>query len=172
MGFEAPDAGQATELAGEECLELLEGLAVGGTDLDVDEDCQSAAERVSSGRRRERRAQCERHLARQRRHQGRHYGHRRRGRLELVDMPPEGLRLTALRQLTLLWVADRVDDPGAGRGRAHRRARGRHPDPGLPSRRTPRVAISRWCCRCRSRSRRGAPEGRRVWEAAYEVHEV
>ena len=61
--------------------------------------------------------------------------------------------LTALRELALLWIADQVDEalqgyraahgidghlggPRAGRGRAHRRARGRDADPpGRPDRR-------------------------------------
>ena len=97
---------------------------------------------------------------------------RRADQVELVDMAPEALRrrmvhgnvyppekvdaalgnyfrvgnLTALRELALLWLADKVDeqldryraehkhrrhlgDPGTGRGRAHRRPRGGHPDP-------------------------------------------
>ena len=104
---------------------------------------------------------------------------RRAEQIELVDMTPEALRrrmahgniyqpekidaalgnyfrvgnLTALRELALLWLADKVDDqldryraehgiaghlgdPGAGRRRAHRRPRGRHADPpGGPDRR-------------------------------------
>jgi two-component system sensor histidine kinase KdpD len=99
--------------------------------------------------------------------------------VELVDMTPEALRrrmahgniyrpekidaalgnyfrvgnLTALRELALLWLADKVDDqldsgtapsttsrhlgdPGTGRRRADRRPRGRHADPpGRPDRR-------------------------------------
>ena len=104
---------------------------------------------------------------------------RRADQIELVDMTPEALRrrmahgnvyppekvdaalgnyfrvgnLTALRELALLWLADKVDeqldryraehgidahlgDPRTGRRRAHRRPGGRHPDPpGRPDRR-------------------------------------
>ena len=103
---------------------------------------------------------------------------RRADQIELVDMTPEALRrrmahgnvyppervdaalgnyfrvgnLTALRELALLWLADRVDEglrrlqgraphrprlggPRAGRRRAHRRPGGRDADPpGVPDR--------------------------------------
>ena len=110
--------------------------------------------------------------------------------VELVDMTPEALRrrmahgniyrpekidaalgnyfrvgnLTALRELALLWLADKVDDqldqyrgrppdrrhlgdPGAGRRRADRRPRGRDPDPpGRPDRRPRPRAPTCWPC--------------------------
>ena len=119
--------------------------------------------------------------------------------IELVDMTAEALRrrlahgnvyapekvdaalanyfrvgnLTALRELALLWMADRVDealqhyreqhgidrhlgDPGAGRRRAHRRPRGRDADPpGGPDRRPCRPAAS--CSPCTSPGPTGWP---------------
>ena len=91
--------------------------------------------------------------------------------------------LTALRELALLWVAGRVDDqleryrgrprdrrdlgdPRAGRGRAHRRPRGRDADPpGRPDRRPHQRR------RPAGRARRPAPTAwpaptRRTWPAA------